>query len=314
MDNDNGDVGRLGYWHRGTYVVGIHADWPAYPGPGTGNALYDVCQFPHGTVFTPIDDIDRCVLFIASRQPPHANVWSENAFHIAIWHSDLIEMGDERLLDGIITVTEIEWRKAKRDEHRAELRRLLEAQGAVIRGDPLDLAYAQVGEDKYPLSDFYNQIERDELLEDSDYPPSKDHVIFDPANPVKVTPKGWIELERLMQDEPILSRFEHLRRLTEMEMYDTAIRDAGVLLETALREATGSSRYGIQLVDVFIKKLEADKEWPNSAVKRFRTDLRTAFKFVRNEFAHQIVEVPQDRAFALLVRLASLIESVKESN
>jgi hypothetical protein len=66
------DVGYLGYWHRGEYVVAIHADWPAYPGPGAVNALYDMCQFPHGTVFTPIDDIDRCVLFVASGQPPTA--------------------------------------------------------------------------------------------------------------------------------------------------------------------------------------------------------------------------------------------------
>jgi hypothetical protein len=247
-------------------------------------------------------------------QPPHANVWSENAFHIAAWHSDLIELANDRLLNGIATATEIEWRKAERDEHRAHLRRLLEAQGAVIEGDPLDLAFVQVGDDQYPVSDYYNQIERDELLEELDDSPSRDYVIFAPGNPVEVTAKGWAELGRLLQDEPVLSRFGRLERLAEMGMYDTAVRDAGVLLETALRDATGSSQYGIRLVDIFTKKLEADRRWPNSAVKRFRTDLRTAFKFVRNEFAHQTIEVPRDRAVALLVRFASLIESVKESD
>jgi hypothetical protein len=75
--------------------MAIHADWPAYPGQGTGDALYDLCQFPHGTTFRSIDDIDRCVLFVASDQAPHADVWSKNAFHIAVWHSDLIELADE---------------------------------------------------------------------------------------------------------------------------------------------------------------------------------------------------------------------------
>jgi hypothetical protein len=44
--------GYLGYWHRGRYVLAIHADWPAYPGQGTGDVLYDLCQFPHGNLRT----------------------------------------------------------------------------------------------------------------------------------------------------------------------------------------------------------------------------------------------------------------------
>ena len=272
-----------------------------------------MCQFPHGTVFSPIDDIDQCVLFVASGQLPHVDIWSENAFHIAAWHSDLIGLADEKLIDGIVAATEIEWRKAKREELRADLRRQIEGAGGVVEGDPLDGAYVRVGENKYPLSDFFSRIEKDELLEELEDSPRRDLVIFDSLRPVKVTPKGWVELERLLQDEPVLSSFERLRRLAEMGLYDTAIRDAGVLLETALRQVTGSRQYGMRLVDAFTKKLETDEQWPNSAVKRFRTDLRTAFKFIRNEFAHQVVQVPHDRALALLVRLASLIESVKES-
>ena len=307
--------GYLGYWYRGGYVLGINADWPAYPGRGTGDALYDLCQFPHGTTFQPIDDIDGCVLFVASGQAPHADVWSNNAYHIAVWHSDLIELADEMLIYGIITGTEIQWRKARRDEHRADLRRTLEAQGAVIDGDPLDLVYVKIGKDRYPLSDFYSQIERDEILEELSDSSDANHVTFDPRSLVEVTSKGWTELERILQDEPVLSRFERFEKLIDMDMFDTAIRDAGAVLETALREATGSSssQYGMRLVDIFVRKLENDRRYSNSAVKRFGTDLRTAFKFVRNEFAHGIVDVPHDRALALLVRFASLIESVKES-
>ena len=219
------------------------------------------------------------------------------------------------LLYGIITAKEIQLREARRDERRADLRKTLEAQGAVIDGDPLDLAYVEIGEDRYPLSDFYSQIERDEILEELGDSSDANHVIFDPRNLVEVTSRGWTELERLLQDEQVLSRFERFEKLIDIEMYDSAIRDAGAVLETALREATGSSssQYGMRLVDIFVRKLENDQRYSNSAVKRFRTDLRTAFKFVRNEFAHEIVDVPHDRALALLVRFASLIESVKES-
>jgi hypothetical protein len=316
MDN----TGYLGYWHDGSFVIAIHANWPTYPGPGKGNALYDMCQFPHGTAFSPIDDIDRCVLFIASSDLPNKGNRSKDNFYIAAWHSDLIALADNSLIEGIITASEIEWRKAQRETERADLRDNLEAElsrlgieGAVIEGDPLDLGYATVGKDEYPLSDFYSRIETDALLEELDGQAIKDRVVFDTQRPVIVTPKGWAELERLLREDPVLARFERLCKLVDTGLYDAAIRDAGALLETTLRQATGSSEYGIRLANLFIKQLEADKRWPNSTVKRFSTDLRTAFKFVRNEFAHQIVDVPHDRALALLVRLASLIESVKES-
>jgi hypothetical protein len=68
-------------------------------------------------------------------------------------------------------------------------------------------------------------------------------------------------------------------------------RDAGAILETALKEAAGSSKYGLRLVDIFVEKLENDQRYTNTSVKRFRTDLRTVFKFIRNEFAHWIADV-----------------------
>jgi hypothetical protein len=305
--------GNLGYWHRGSYVLGIHADWPAYPGRGTGDALYELCQFPHGTTFRPIDDIDLCALFIVSGQAPYADVWSKNEFHVAIWHSDLNELADEMLVDGIISPRDIEVRKARRDESRADLRRSLEADGAIIDGDPDDLR-VQIEEDEYPMSVFYSQEDRDEILEEYGDYPNNERVIFDPQSSVEVTSRGWAELERLLQNEPILSRFERLQKLADLGMYDTAIREAGAILETALKEATGSSKYGLRLVDIFVEKLENDQRYTDASVKRFRTDLRTAFKFIRNEFAHRTADVPRDRALALLVRFAALIESVKESS
>jgi hypothetical protein len=48
---------------HGEMILGIQADWSAYPcAPGGSHGLFDLAQFPEGTRFFPIDDIDRCVL------------------------------------------------------------------------------------------------------------------------------------------------------------------------------------------------------------------------------------------------------------
>lgn len=56
--------GYLGFTSAG--VVAIHADWPVYPVEhGWLVALASLGSFPDGTAFSPLDDIDRCLLFLA---------------------------------------------------------------------------------------------------------------------------------------------------------------------------------------------------------------------------------------------------------
>jgi hypothetical protein len=43
--------GNLGYWHRGMYVLGIHADWPAYPGRGLETPSMSFVSFRAGPRF-----------------------------------------------------------------------------------------------------------------------------------------------------------------------------------------------------------------------------------------------------------------------
>jgi len=55
-------TGLLGYGG----IIAIHADWPIYPsGIGWEIALRTLGNFPEGTNFYEIDDIDMCKLLIS---------------------------------------------------------------------------------------------------------------------------------------------------------------------------------------------------------------------------------------------------------
>jgi hypothetical protein len=275
------------------------------------HALYDMGQLPHGTEFSLIDDIDQCCLFVASGRPSQVDEWSEEAFHVAAWHSDLADLADDWLIDGVVTASDMETRKARLEIERAEARSQIETSGGAIEDDSSGEQYVVLDGARYPLSEYYyySGIRPDDLLEEFESLNPKPDVLFsDYSRSISMTSNGWARLEEQLRHEFALSNFDRLKRLSDLELYDTAIRDAGVLLETVLRKATGSKQYGLRLVDIYVRKLAEERHLSTASIRRLRTDLRSAFKFIRNEFAHQFIEVPQDRALALLSRLASLIE------
>ncbi len=46
-------------------------------------------------------------------------------------------------------------------------------------------------------------------------------------------------------------------------------------------------------------------------MKVLRGDLRTAFKFIRNEFAHNVVDISKARAYALVSRLSMVLADIE---
>jgi hypothetical protein len=83
--------------------------------------LVDLAQFPEGTQFEPIDDIDRCVLLSAYNYDPKKpgrprDSWSSEAFQLAIWHEDLIPLGKQGLIGGVRPISEREWQLRRRME------------------------------------------------------------------------------------------------------------------------------------------------------------------------------------------------------
>ena len=304
--------GYLGYFTgSGSFVVLIHADWPAYPAPGGGaGALLDFGQFPEGTTFKPIDDIDECVLFVAIDSAHDGALWSEGAFHVAVWHSDLLELSEQGWLAGVRAVSQLEWKLARRDALRDHLRATAARSGVVIDGDPLDRLLIE------KASGEFERITFPPLSEDDadDWPHQfLNRPGFDPTTPIALTQQGLTQVEHQQAAQVLPDGMARAAALLDLGFNDSAVREAAVVLETALRHRTGSQRYGQRLVDDFLAQL-ADTEAVNSVLKAMGTALRTAFKFVRNEFAHGVIDVSPGRARALVVRFADLLLAVEQAS
>ncbi|GAA4432071.1 hypothetical protein GCM10023148_37390 [Actinokineospora soli] len=137
------------------------------------------------------------------------------------------------------------------------------------------------------------------------------HIKKDQA--VRLTSAGWAEIAELLAAEPAKSLPGRLARLHDLGFHDTAIRDASVILECTLRNVVGSTASGLSLIEAFIKLLRSSDQWIEWEILRFRSDLRTVFKFIRNQFAHEIVDVSAVRAKVILERIALLIDAVGDS-
>ena len=79
----------------------LHADWPAYPiGHGLRPALQTLAEFPFGTRFWELDQIDQCCLFIVGHKPDD-NAFASHFFHVAVWNDDLRDCGRRGYVAGI---------------------------------------------------------------------------------------------------------------------------------------------------------------------------------------------------------------------
>ena len=79
----------------------LHADWPAYPiGHGLRPALQTLAEFPFGTRFWKLDQIDKCCLFIVGRKPDN-DAFASHLFHVAVWDDDLRDCGRRGYVGGI---------------------------------------------------------------------------------------------------------------------------------------------------------------------------------------------------------------------
>lgn len=291
--NPNKETGILGYLYRGSYVVAIHANWPAYPPPDKGLALYDLGQFPEETGFLRIDEIDQCTLFRATSGEIHNDPYDDRDFHVAIWNEDLLELADAGLISGVKTVTEIEKLRAQRAEMEAEIAERLASEGIDVPKDPLTKTFTLHDDIRYSLADFWDKriLEAEALIEEWDSWERRD-ILVETDQAVRLTKAGWTEIATRLANESSRATKGRLTQLYDLGLYDTAVREGSVMLEATIRDITGIRSSGISLVEAFIKRLRTDSRWPDWAVLRFRSDLRTIFKFVRNQFAHEIVEIP----------------------
>jgi hypothetical protein len=303
-------------WVVSDGVPWIHADWPAYPmGDTWQSALINFGSFPNGTVFAPIDYIDRSVLFRVLGFAENLDEYDERGFHVAVWDENLIELSDRALitLEGIEFVTRRKYEEFKRDSLRqAILDNIAKSGQEVPSDDPLThLGFTFQGEYrpvKFPPLGNYE----DDDPEEGSY---ADRTWFrnEPMARILLTDSGMRQMEELWasvakipeQAKPRISP------LIENNMYDTTIRELGALIESQMRSAISSSAYGTNLANEFVDHLLAAGQHDDWSLKVLRKELRTALKFVRNEFAHNVVDLPRPRANALIARMCHVLTQVE---
>ena len=101
-------------WVEADGNPGLHADWPYYPAPPGGlNALLDLCQYPRGTTFLAIDDIDQVLLLLAEQYRANGDDYHDDNFFAAGWHEDLKHLQEEGLVAGLEWGTLDEWTYSK---------------------------------------------------------------------------------------------------------------------------------------------------------------------------------------------------------
>jgi hypothetical protein len=310
---DAGDIP----WVVSDGVPSIHADWPAYPMGDTWQAaLINFGSFPYETVFVPIDYIDKCALLRVPGFAENLDEFDEHGFHIAVWGENLIELSNRGLitLEDIEFLTRRKYEEFKRDTLRREILDSIAKSGQEI---PLEDPLAHLGfvfEGEYrPL-----KFPRLESYED-DHPEEGLHVArtwlrHESSARILLTDSGVRQLEELWAGVAKIPEQAKLRimPLIEKKMYDSTIRELGALLESQMRRVTSSSAYGTNLANEFVNHLLAAGKHDDWSLKVLRKELRTALKFVRNEFAHNVVDLPQSRANALIARMCHVLTQVGE--
>ena len=276
--------GYLGFTSKG--VIAIHANWPAYPEEhGWQLPLLWFSIFPTGTRFNPIDDIDRCVLFLADLKCNKSDKFDESNFHVAVWHEDLLALQSQGYIRGVKSTCH----RARETAFRKKL---------------------------FELGKLYYEVEGE--MKELILPPIKDYDCPDrdwpafPNNSISLTAKGRLAAARVLVEIPrreLKGLGNRVRAALEAQWFDTAVREACVALETELKAEVGGPLYGDRLVEAFAKKIKDSKLFRETFLKTFRIELRAVFKFLRNDFMHNLRKLDEKRCIAILFRVAKVRNS-----
>lgn len=282
---------------RGTLLTVHHADWPAYPqGEDFRATLLQLTAFPVDTAFKAMDHIDRSALLIACvRGARVQDPFSTNNFHIAAWYNDLIELDKRGFIEGIVRVSERQW-------HEAFWRKLL---SEIPAG-------AQLG---YTGSDgIYRRLDPPDFESYSNDPEYYEFVLCR-DDKVTVTGEGRTFVQQELGELKagiVASVGDRVCELFERAYYDTCIREACVQLEHEIRGQTRSDAFGDKLVELFVETIRSEKRHLESHIRTVRQELRALFKFIRNEFMHNLLDADRAATLAILFRVARLRNLLQE--
>ena len=291
--------GLLGYGG----IIAIHANWPMYP-PGIGwqIALKNLGNFPSETKFYEIDDIDRCKLLINQIPNNLSDPFDSKHYHIAVWHEDLISLKEKGLVSGVIEKSNYEFELIRYENFKKQL-------GENLKEDKEGNIILYIKDDSGQLRETkYNKPEYDE----------DDFVFQDCAvipETINLTTKGIEELIKLSNEIIFTNELKELTEpLIKIKRFDTAIRDSSLLVETQIKEFHNRPNlYGQRLVDFHIEEIIKNNDNFNSAaIKCYRGELRTIFKFIRNDFAHNFKVLTEEQCLVILSRINDTLNEFKE--
>ncbi len=287
-------------------VIAIHADWPNYPiGNSWKAALYTLGIFPDGTTFFEIDDIDKCKLLL-NRNPSEINdPYDFKYYQIAVWHEDLIELKRKGLINGIIEKSENEYLLFKFEEFKKSLGKKLKLDN---EGNIL-LPYKDESGAVHEVE--YNRPKPDD--EEDEGFISKNCVII--QEPISLTTKGLQELNNICKEIKLNDELDSLiKPLVAINKFDSAIRDASILIETKIKNFHNTpEKFGQKLIDFHINEvIKGNDNFNSAAIKTYRAELRMIFNFIRNDFAHNFKVLSEEQCRIILFRVSNLLDEFNE--
>lgn len=267
--------GYLGW--QGGGLEAIHADWPAYPYQrGANGAIESLACFPRGTRFVKIDAIEFAVLFAALPVVDSQDLFSDRNMHVSVWWDDLVELAMNGFVSGIIS-------------SREQVTRYWIKMAPIVPGMP-----------KPVLHEYSNAIDWDSAIDESG---------------LCVTDEGHAFLHQHSADivgtiDPTL--FAQVMPLVVVGRHDAAVRDAFIVLESALRSvAAWPDGYGLKLVARAVESMRTRFRVPEGLLRSLNAELRAVFKFMRNDYAHNLVDASAEQGAAILTRVSRIIELLR---
>jgi hypothetical protein len=282
------------FYDNGT-IEAIHADWPVYPiGHGIDLALENLSYFDLNTRFYVKDDIDKALLFV-DKAPSEEK--AHTYFYLSLWHEDLINLWKEGLIINIQPLTEYQYHKKKFDEI------------VHLSKDPkFDQKGHLLIKHKDGLTLTYNKPTEQEGT----------NLSYDFA----AVPKGYIELtergKQLILNQHMVITFDkeinsRIEPLLNIEYFDSAVREAAILLETKIKGYhEKNDLYGWKLINCHYNFLIKKLGYESAYLKCYRNELRTAFTFIRNPYAHNFLITSRNQALFLIKRINQLLVTFNE--
>ena len=292
--NHPGNLGPV----RGSLLTILHYNWPAYPiGEDYFETLLSFSLFPAGTDFIEIDNGDGSILFAAHINGLNdGNLYDDKNFHICAWHYDLLEMNDLDLIAGVRSANSFEIE--------------LDSYNKMVKSDGTDQLFSEVNGQM-------QKITPPSQSEDIDNKDDFRCIAIVPESIICLTSKAFLHVREKVSElscDFITDISPVVRSLYDLGHHGLAVRQAVVTLEDSINRHLGSTRFGAKLGEEFIKYLRNESNILESSIRSYSQELRMVFKFIRNVYVHNIVQIDETGALVLLLRIYRVLSMLRIGN